>query len=90
MFIANVRAPVLHVVQNGIAYILRQRERALSTPLSRYLKSAVLPIDVCMTQMYDIASTQSKANQEQKHRHISCTLGCYRITGDDEFLDVLF
>ena len=34
MFILNVRAPVLHVIQNGIAYILRQREDALSAALS--------------------------------------------------------
>jgi hypothetical protein len=90
MFIANVRAPVLHVVQDGIAYVLRQREHALSTPLSRYLKSAVLPIDVCMTQMYDIAGAQSKPNQKQKHRSISRTLGCHRITSDDDFLDFFF
>src|SRR5438067_908485 len=89
MFIANVRAPVLYVIQNGIADVLRQREHALSSSLSIHLNSAVIPIDVGMTQMYDIASTQSKPNQEQKHRPISCSLGCRRITGDDEFLDFL-
>jgi len=43
-----------------------------------------------MTQMYDIAGAQSKPNQKQKHRSISRTLGCHRITSDDEFLDFLF
>ena len=54
-FIADVRAPVLQVIQNGIAYVLRQREHAVSAALSTYMKSAVRPIDVCMAQMYDIA-----------------------------------
>ena len=40
--------------------------------------------------MYDVASAQSKPNQEQKHRHISCALGCRRITDDDELIDFFF
>jgi hypothetical protein len=49
MFIANVRAPVLYVVQHGVAYVLRQREHAVSAAFSTDMKTAVLPVDVGMT-----------------------------------------
>src|SRR5579859_131904 len=62
MFVPNVRSPVFQVGQNRIACILRQWQRALSSALSSDSKSALLPIDVSMTQMYDIACAQSKPN----------------------------
>src|SRR2546428_254735 len=74
MCTANVRAPAFHIIENGVADVLRQREKAWSAAFSSYLKSAVLPIDVCVMQMQDIASAQSKPNQEQNHRPISRTL----------------
>lgn len=66
------RWPTLtHIKQNRVANLLRQWKQFLTSTFSAYADLTFVPVDIGEFQLSDLAGTQRKPGQKQKHGSIS-------------------
>ena len=72
MLVSDAWTPALEIMQNGVAYLLGERESNGESALSRDRNGGLTPVEVRQAERDDVARAKTEASQQKDDSAVSC------------------